>query len=234
MTDTPEGGVDPHRDDWVPVPLTLKTYNRESKTYTIEFEAPKQLLLMSNFEAMVHDEILRNADRDGLMLEGQVVITNRDKGTAPRDVTEAQDTTVHEVLKHPEKEAEVEVEQDKIDSPYKMSDAEIAFRKRQRESLRQTGAEALGFVQRHLDGAPLPEGKQFKVDREAFLDGFFGGGVISPPPREVMVVHVEAMVAMDSGLLADDTVRAEHAAEDDIEAQVADVEIPDDLSGLDG
>lgn len=233
MPDTPEGGVDPRRDDWKPVPLTTKTYDREAKTYVIEFEAPKQLMLNPEYHAMVHDEILRNADRDGLMLEGQVVITERDKGTEPRDATEAQDATVHEVLKDPAKEEQVAVEQDKIESPYKLSDAEIAYRKKMRENLRQTGMEALGFTQAQLDGRPLPEGREFKVDPKAFMEGFFGGPV-APPSRDTMVVRVEAMVAMDSGLLTDDSVRDEHAAEEDIDAQVADVEIPDDLSGLDG
>lgn len=229
---TPEGGADPHRDDWKPVPLTLKTYDRDAKTYVIEFEAPKQLMLNPEYHAMVHDEVLRNADRDGLMLEGQIIVTERDKGTEPVDPTIARDATVQEVLLDPAKEEQVEVEQDAIESPYKMSDAEIAFRKRQRESMRQTAEEAFGFVNRTMGEAVEIEGRKFQVDRNAFMEGFFGG----PPvvKRDVMVVRAEAMVAMDSGLLSDDTVRDEHATEEDIDAQVADVEIPDDLSGLDG
>lgn len=230
---TPDGGTDPHRDDWKPVPLTLKTYDRESKTYVIEFEAPKQLTLHPEYHAMVHDEILRNADRDGLMLEGQVVITERETGTEPKDPTLAQDATVHEVLLDPSKEEQVAVEQDAIESPYKMSEAEKAYRQRMRQSMRETAEEAFGFVNRTLGEDVVIEGKKFQVDRNAFMEGFFGGPPVTKK-NDRMIVRVEAMVAMDSGLLADDSTRDEHATEEDIEQQVADIEIPDDLSGLDG
>lgn len=233
----PEGGADPHRDDWKPVPLLAKVYDRETKVYYIEFEAPKQLLLNPQYSAMVHDELLRNADRDGLMIEGQVVITERDKGTQAPDPTTERDATVQEVLKDPAKEADVEIEQDKIESPYKMSDAEIAYRKRMRESMRQTGLESLGFVQRELDGKPLPDGRRFTVDREAFLDGFFGGtGPVRKP--EVMIVRAEALVAMSLGTtdaeVTERLMREEPPKEEiDVEKEMLGIEIPDDLSGLD-
>lgn len=221
---TPDSGADPHRDDWKPVPLTLKQHNREAKTFVIEFEAPKQLLVLENFEALVHDETLRYADRDGLVLEGQIVVTTRAKGEPHKDVTEEQDATVHEVLRDPSKESEVAAEQDQIDSPYKLSDAEIAYRRKMRESMRQTGAEALGFTQRQLDGRSLPGGHEFKVNPQAFMEGFFGGGPTLRP--DVMVVRAEALVALDTG------VTTEPAPEPPVDE--IDIVVPDDLSGLDG
>lgn len=235
-------GLDPHRDNWVPVPLMVNEYDRETRTYAIEFTAPKQLLLNPQFEAMVHDELLRNADRLGLVVEGQVVITTRDKD-APEvvaDETVGRDSTVQDVLLHPEKEKEVQAEQDAIESPYKMSKAEQAYRAKIRQGLRDTGMEALGFVQRTLDGTEI-EGsdRKFKVDPQAFLEGFHG--VSATPPRKIesMVVRVEAMISvalteMDP-VERGTTVEQENAAgpvADNTLAKYLD-SIPDDLSELD-
>jgi len=228
-----EGGTDPHRDNWVPVPLLAKKYDPETKTYFIEFEAPKQLLLNEQYHALVHDELLRNADRDGLIIEGQIMVTERDKDApVETDPTIERDKTVQEVLKDPAKEEEVQAEQDAIESPYKMSEAEKEYRARMRQNLRETADEAFGFVQRNLDGRPLPEGQQMRVDRDAFLEGFFGAPM-TPPKREVMVVRAEAMVAMSlSTLESTEETKADEPSMPDPDA--VDFEIPDDLSGLDG
>jgi hypothetical protein len=170
---TPEGGTDPHRDDWVPVPLTLKTYDREAKTYVIEFKAPKQLLLNHEFEAMVHDEILRNADRDGLMLEGQIVVSHRDLDDQPV------------------------IEQDQVESPYQLSEGERMFRER----ITRQNAETIGML--------------------------FGG----VPKPDVMVVRAEALVTMDTGVIGADI--RERLTEESIADVLRNIEIPDDLSGLD-
>lgn len=228
----PEGGADPHRDNWVPVPLLSKNYDRKAKTYAIEFKAPKQLLLNEQYSAMVHDELLRNADRDGLIIEGQIMVTERDDKPENHepDPTLERDAKTREVLLDPKKEEEVAAEQDAIESPYQMSKAEQDYRRRMRQNLRDTAEQVYGvFADKEIQ---VGEHKG-RVNREAFMEGFYGGPLVQPPKREMMIVRAEAMVAMDMGVLADDSVRAEHAAEDDIEAQVADVEIPDDLSGLD-
>lgn len=234
-----EGGVDPHRDDWVPVPLRLKKYDPETKTYVIEFEAPKQLLLNGEFEAMVHDELLRHADRDGLIIEGQVVVTHRDRDAAETVAEPADpDAATRDVLLHPEKEAEVEIEQDAIESPYKMSKAEMEYRQRMRQNLRETAEEAFGFVAGQMDGTPLPEGKQFKVDRDAFMQGFHGEAVFQRPmtSSDFMVVRAEALVVMSLGATEPEPgLQGGHeipTSEDALDW--LDVEIPDDLSGLDG
>lgn len=230
-------GLDPHRDAWKPVPLTRNEYDAEKKTYTIEFTAPKQLLLHPEFEAMVHDELLRNADRKGLVVEGQIMVTTTDKD-APQTVAEAsaddtavRDDTVRDVLEHPEKEAEVQAEQDALESPYKMSDAEKEWRAKQRESMRQTADEAFGFVKRTMGDDVVIGGKKFEVDRGAFMEGFYGRP-IGERKADVMVVHAEALISMDLGL---DTTQ-ENKPEDlpVVEPDMLDVEIPDDLSGLDG
>lgn len=74
-----EGSEDRFRDSWKPVPLRSKAYSEDSHMYTIEFEVPKQTLLLENFEALVHDELLRNAHRDGLVPIGQPFIETREK-----------------------------------------------------------------------------------------------------------------------------------------------------------
>lgn len=228
MTD--DQGLDPHRDDWMPTPFLLKVYDRAARTYVMEFEVPKQLLLQENWEALVHDEVLRYGHRDGLVLEGQVAITAREKEQAPPDGTTERDASVREVLLDEDKEEQAAVEQDAVEFPF-MSQKEIEFRRRMRADLRQTAQEALGFVQRHLDGRPVPgDEREFKINPQAFMEGFFGGTPQPVSSADVMVVHCEAFVASDLGLLSDDDQRwKEH-----IEAQVTDVEIPDDLSGLDG
>lgn len=193
----PEGGADPHRDDWVPVPLRAKKYDPETNVYFIEFEAPKQLLLNPQYSAMVHDELLRNADRDGLLIEGQIVITETDKTPPPP------------VEQKPLVEGEpMQVEQDAVESPYKMSDRERKFREqmaaRNQETLRAFG---------------------------------LGEPVIQPPQRETMIVRAEALVAMDMGAANDDVADYYgHAPNKDIDIErvMLDIEIPDDLSGLDG
>lgn len=227
-------GLDPHRDTWVPVPLTVNDYDTETKTYVIEFEAPKQLLLNPQWEAMVHDELLRNADRKGLVVEGQIAITTRDKGQPETvaDETVERDKTVQDVLLHPEKEAEVEAEQDALESPYKMSEAERAFRARMRQDMRDTANEALSFTQSQLDGRPI-EGtdKKFRVDPEAFMEGFTGAA--APPPRKVdiVVIRAEALIAMDLGHTTADAPAPNKDI--DIEREMLYFEVPDDLSELD-
>lgn len=223
-------GLDPHRDTWVPVPLTLNEYDAEKKTYTIEFTAPKQLLLNPQFEAMVHDELLRNADRKGLVVEGQIMVTTKDKN-APEtvaDETRDRDASVQDVLLHPEKEAEAKAEQDALESPYKMSEAERAWREKQRQSLRDTGMEALGFAQRQFDGRSI-EGtdEKFRIDPQSFLEGFHGKAP-ARPPVESMTVRAEALIAMDLGL-------EEHKPEDlpVVDPEMLNIEIPDDISELD-
>jgi hypothetical protein len=225
-------GLDPHRDNWVPVPLTLNEYDAEKKTYTIEFTAPKQLLLNTQFEAMVHDELLRNADRKGLVVEGQIMVTTRDKAKpetvaeAAADETTARDDTVRDVLEHPEKEAEVQAEQDAIESPYKMSKAEQEWRAKQRQSMRETADEAFGFVKRTMGDDVVIGGKKFEVDRDAFMEGFYGRP-IGERQVETMTVRAEALIAMDLGITepgADLPV---------VDPEMLGIEIPDDLSGLD-
>lgn len=233
-----EGGLDPHRDAWVPVPLTLDDYNEQSMTYVIEFTAPKQLLLNPQFEAMVHDELLRNADRRGLMVEGQIAITTRDKGTAytvAEDETVERDATVQDVLLHPEKEEQDAIEQDAIESPYKMSKDEQEYRAKMRANLRDTANESLSFVQRNLDGRELPEGKRFKVDPDAFLEGFLGSSPQAPRPIvQTLTVRAEALIAMDMGALytgGEQAPEPQHKEEGSLQDLLD--SIPDDLSGLD-
>lgn len=222
---TPDSGADKFRDKWVPVPLREKTYDADAKTYVIEFEAPKQLMLNPQFEAMVHDELLRNADRDGLMIEGQVVVTTRDKDE-PKTVAKPEP---------PEPTEQDEVEVDKVESPYKMSDKELEFRQRLRQNVEDTANEAFGFVAGQLDGKPLPEGRQFKVDRDAFMAGFHGEAVFQRPmtSKDFMVVRAEAIVAMSLSTVDEAEKKLAQKAEDDIDKQIADFEIPDDLSELD-
>lgn len=227
-------GLDPHRDKWVPVPLTLNEYDAEKKTYVIEFTAPKQLLMHGEFEAMVHDELLRNADRKGLVVEGQIMVTTRDKGTeytVAEDDTLDRDKTVQDVLLHPEKEADVQAEQDALESPYKMSAAEKAYRARMRQNLRDTGLEALGFVQRELDDKPIPgSDEKFKVDPKAFLEGFHGVSSERPMTKtDFMTVRAEALIAMDLGLSG-----GEPGADlPVVDPEMLNIEIPDDISELD-
>lgn len=229
---SPDSGADPHRDDWVPVPLIAKKYDPETRVYFIEFEAPKQLLLNAQYSAMVHDELLRNADRDGLIIEGQVVITERDKAEPKQpetDSTEKRDATTREVLLDPSKEEQVKAEQDAIQSPYKMSKAEEDFRRRMRQNLRETAETAFGFVA----DAEIKFGEHTgRVNRDAFMEGFYGGPLVQPPKRATMVVHAEALVAMN--LNSEPSVLSEETKADiDIEQAMRDIEIPDDLSGLD-
>lgn len=229
-------GLDPHRDTWVPVPLTLDKYDPATKTYVIEFTAPKQLLLNTQFEAMVHDELLRNADRKGLVVEGQIAITTRDTGTAETvaDDTVERDKTVQDVLLHPEKEADVEAEQDALESPYKMSDKEREFRARMRQNMRDTANEALSFTQSQLDGRPI-EGtdKKFEINPKAFMEGFMGVGRAVPPVTKVetMTVRAEALIAMDIGALNEEPQQKESPSLQDM---LDNLDVPDDLSGLDG
>lgn len=230
-------GLDPHRDNWVPVPLTLNQYDAEKKTYTIEFTAPKQLLLNPQWEALVHDELLRNADRKGLVVEGQVMVTTRDKdqpetvAEASGDETTARDDSVRDVLEHPEKEAEVEqaqAELDALDSPYKMSEKEREFRARMRQNTRETAEEAFGFVNRTMGDDVVIGGKKFQVDRDAFMEGFYGRP-IEQRKVDMIVVHAEALIAMDTGLDA-----AEPGADlPVVDPDMLNVEIPDDISELD-
>jgi hypothetical protein len=227
-------GLDPHRDDWVPVPLIRNEYDAEKKTYTIEFTAPKQLLLNPQFEAMVHDELLRNADRKGLVVEGQIMVTHQDKDApetvaeASADETTARDDTVRDVLEHPEKEAEVQAEQDAMESPYKMSDAEKEWRAKQRQSMRQTADEAFGFVKRTMGDEVRIKGRKFEVDRDAFMEGFYGRP-IGERKVDIMVVRAEALIAMDMGLSGDEP----GADLPVIDPDLMNIEIPDDLSELD-
>lgn len=68
--------IDP--SERVPVPLTLDEWDPETMTYTIEMRLPKQVTLLDEFEAMVHDEVLYNADKKGLMAVGQALISIRE------------------------------------------------------------------------------------------------------------------------------------------------------------
>lgn len=74
-------GEDPLAGKWVPVPLQKKEYSNASGAYAIEFVVPAQTLLLENFEAMAHDEVLRNAHKDGFIPIGQPIITSRPSGT---------------------------------------------------------------------------------------------------------------------------------------------------------
>lgn len=253
---TPEGGADKFRDTWVPTPFLTKVYDAEAKTYTMEFRLPKQLLLVNpQWQAMVHDEVLRYADRDGVILEGQIVITEREGGTdtvaATLDPTIDRDATVSEVLMDPDKEPEVAEEQAKVERPDIMSPAEQAMRKRLRDNMRETEQALFGFTSDQLDGRPLPQGREFKVDRKAFQEGFFGVGGPKPEPtlRDFMIVTCEAMVSMSLGSLdaepltepaPDDSSTVASSGPDGDQfkgagslSDLLDQEIPDDLSGLD-
>jgi len=239
----PEGGGDRFADGWVPVPLTEKNYDRDNRAYKIVFEAPKQLLLNPQWEAMVHDELLRNAHRDGLEIEGQIMVTTEDKGAVEiSDETLKRDAETREVLKDARKEAAVEAEQRAMGG---MSETEMKWRQKMRNNLRDTAEEAFGFVSGALDGTPIAEGddRKWKIDREAFLDGFFGGGQMPAPVKvDMMVITAEALVAADLGL--DTTLSYEpptvevhnpppNIDEAILDDMMKDVEVPDDLSGLD-
>ena len=224
-------GLDPHRDNWVPVPLTLNNYDAKTKTYVIEFEAPKQLLLNPQWEAMVHDELLRNADRKGLVVEGQIAITTRDKGepVTVADETIERDRTVQQVLLDPSKEAEVEAEQDAMESPYKMSEAEREMRARLRQNLRDTADEAFNFARRSTEDIELPgTGRKFEIDRSAFMEGFTGQAPVEPRKVDVVVVRAEALIAMDLGVLNEEEQPKEEPSLQDLLDN-----IPDDISELD-
>ena len=62
----------------VPVPLVLDEFDEKTLTYTIEMSLPVRVTLLEEFEAMVHDEILWNAHRRGLVPIGQAFISTRD------------------------------------------------------------------------------------------------------------------------------------------------------------
>jgi len=211
-----DDGADKFRDNWVPVPLILNHYDGSTKTYTIEFYAPKQLLLNQQWEAMVHDELLRNADRRGLIVEGQISITTED--VAP--------TVVEEI-----KEPDVEAEQDAV---YKMSDAEKAMRARVRQNIHDRAHESLDVAKRTLEGKTLPTGEPFKINEKEFMKGFLGDALEHPTPEhragaaqpDNIKVRAEAFISIDLGEPSGDEEIIEHLPPD--------IEIPDDLSGLDG
>jgi hypothetical protein len=244
--DGPEGGADPIGDKWVPVPGTVKVYDRAAKSYKIVMQIPALTTLLPDFEAMVHDELLRNAHHDGLVIEGQIFITTETAGSKTVDEVDPtlkRDQTVREVLLDPAKEADVEAEQDKMPG---MSQAERDFRKRMRQNVRETADEAFRFVSGAMDGTDIGDtGKKFKVDERAFKEGFFGEPV-GPPPKVGMVkVTAEAIVGADLGLTDEEWVATDPQAdkavtESDIrttdqmlDEQTMDFEVPDDLSELD-